>query len=301
MDLISQMVLLGGVTDRSTLVRLRSEREVRRALDAGTLVRDARGRYSLAGTHAARRTANAVAGVLSHRSAAAHWGWAQKHPDGKVEVTFPRTRKVPRHLREILIPHWSDLPEADVDNVVTTVRRTLVDCLRNLPFDEALAIADSALRADDVTPAELIEIAHGTRGRGRQRIIAVAEAATGKAANVFESTLRSICLRIPELQVEPQYPVKVRPGLTLHPDLADPVLGLAIEAEGFEWHGKSAALTRDCRRYNTLSNLGWQVIRFSWYQVMFEPDDVQRVLVAAARARRGRRVLRTSLEHANVA
>ena len=301
MDLISQMVLLGGVTDRSTLVRLRSAREVRRAAAAGTIVRDARGRYSLARTHHARRTANAVTGVLSHRSAAAHWGWAQKHPDGKVEVTFPRTRKVPRHLREVLIPHWSDLPDDDVEKGVTTVRRTLVDCLRNLPFDEALAIADSALRADDVTHDELLEIARSTRGRGRQRIIAVAEASTSKAANVFESALRGICLRIPELQVQVQHPVRVRPGLTLHPDLADPVLGLAIEAEGFEWHGESAALTRDCRRYNTLANLGWHVIRFSWYQVMFEPDDVQRVLVAAARGLRARRVLPTSLGHANVA
>jgi very-short-patch-repair endonuclease len=301
MDLISQVVLLGGVTDRSTLVRLRSAQEVRRAVAAGTIVRDARGRYSLARAHHARRTANAVTGVLSHRSAAAHWGWAQKHPDGKVEVTFPRTRKVPRHLREVLIPHWSNLPDVDVERGVTTVRRTLVDCLRNLPFDEALAIADSALRADDVTPDELLEIARSTRGRGRQRILCVAEAATAKAANVFESTLRSICLQIPELRVQAQYPVKVRPGLTLHPDLADAGLGLAIEAEGFEWHGESAALTRDCRRYNTLANLGWHVIRFSWYQVMFEPDDVQRVLVAAARARRARGVLPTSLGHANVA
>lgn len=300
MDLISQMVLLGGVTDRPTLVRLRSAREVRRALASGTIVRDGRGRYSLARAHRARRTANAVAGVLSHRSAAAHWGWAQKHPDRKVEVTFPRTRKVARHLRELLIPHWSDLPADDVVKGVTTVRRTLVDCMRNLPFDEAMAIVDSALRADDVTKDELLDIARSTKGRGRQRIIAVAEAATPRTANVFESVLHSICLRIPELRVRAQHPVPVRPGLVLHPDLADPALGLAIEAEGFEWHGESAALTRDCRRYNTLGNLGWHVIRFSWYLVMFEPEYVQRVLVAAARARR-RWVLSTSPGHANVA
>jgi very-short-patch-repair endonuclease len=80
--------------------------------------------------------------------------------------------------------------------------------------------------------------------------------------------------------------------LTLHPDLADPVLGIIIEAESFEWHGESAALTRDCRRYNTFTRLGWIVVRFSWYQVMFEPAYVQRTL---------REAVALARQHANVA
>ena len=68
---------------------------------------------------------------------------------------------------------------------------------------------------------------------------------------------------------------------SLHPDLGDPTLGMAIEAESFEWHGKPAQLSRDCRRYNTLSLLGWHVIRFSWWQVMHDPAYVQRVLIEA--------------------
>ena len=54
--------------------------------------------------------------------------------------------------------------------------------------------------------------------------------------------------------------------------------GIVVEAESFEWHGKSAALTRDCARYNAFTVRGWVVIRFSWYQVMFEGDYVLRVL-----------------------
>jgi very-short-patch-repair endonuclease len=80
--------------------------------------------------------------------------------------------------------------------------------------------------------------------------------------------------------------------LVLHPDLADPVLRIALDAEGFEWHGKSAALTRDCRRYNTLGLLGWQVIRFSWFLVMRDAAYVHRTLVAAVAVAR---------QHANVA
>lgn len=299
MDLISQVTVLGGVTDRATLVKLRSAAEVDDALDAGVLLRDARGRYSLATTTAARRTANSVAGVLSHRSAAQCWGWAQKVPDGLPEVTVPRNRKVHPSLRAVLIPHWSDLPPTDVEAGVTTMRRTLVDCMRNLPFDEALSIVNSAIRADDVTAEELMSIALSTRGRGRRRIIAVAGAATSRTTNPFEAVAMAQALLVPGLAVQAQHPVRVSPERVLHPDLADPELMIAIEAESFEWHGRKAALTRDCRRYNALSNAGWLVIRFSWYQVMFQPAYVQQVLreaVALARLR-----VRAGPEHANVA
>lgn len=298
MDLTSAVTLLGGATDRATLVRLRGRREVDRALREGLLERDARGRYSLGSTSAARRTANSVAGVLSHRSAARAWGWAQKIPDGLPEVTVPRNRRVDPRLRRILIPHWSDLPAEHVEGGVTTMSRTLVDCMRNLPFDEALAIVNSALRADDVTGEELRALAQATRGRGRQRIIAVAAAASGKPANAFESVLQAQTLLIPGLEVQPQFEITLPDGSRRHPDLADPELMIAIEAEGFAWHGESAALTRDCRRYNRLTVLGWQVIRFSWAQVMHQPAYVHEVLLEAVALARDRRAL---LEHANVA
>ncbi len=58
----------------------------------------------------------------------------------------------------------------------------------------------------------------------------------------------------------------------------DESLGIVIEAESFEWHGKPAALTRDCRRYNAFTLSGWLVIRFSWRQVMFETSYMLSVL-----------------------
>ena len=296
MDLISQVVLLGGVIDRKTLIRLRGPRELVRAVRDGTLVRDRRGRYALPSAQHGVRTASSIAGVLSHRSAAQYWGWAQKAADGLPEVTVPRNRRVDRALRRTLIPHWSDLPDdAVVKGVVTSPLRTLVDCMRNLPIDEATSIVDSALRAGDITEAELLELARGTRGRGRARIIAVAERATGKAANVFESVLRAQADLVPGLNVVAQLPIRISKRLLLHPDLVDVENKIIIEAEGFEWHGKSAQLTRDCRRYNTFTLLGWQVIRVSWAMVMFNAAYVQRVLRAAVELGRSRRH-----QHANV-
>ncbi len=281
MDLISQVTLLGGVCDRATLLRLRSADEVKEALRRGTLERDARGRYSLATTRPAIRTANRASGVLSHRSAAQYWGWAQKAPPELPDVTFPRERVVDPRLRRVLLPHWSILQTDDVEGPVTSPSRTLVDCMRNLPLDESLPIVNSAIRADDITPTDVVDLADSTRGRGRARIRAVAAVATGKAYNPFESVLHAQALLVPGLEVVPQLPVKVPGPRTLHPDLADPVLGIALEAEGFEWHGNPAALTRDCRRYNTLGKLGWLVIRFSWYLVMHEPTYVHETLLGA--------------------
>jgi len=296
MDLISQVTVLGGVCDRATLVGLRSESEVDQALQDGVLVRDARDRYALATTQPSLRTANRVAGVLSHRSAAHYWGWAQKAPPPLPEVTFPRTRRVHPSLRKMLVPHWCVLAANDVEGAVTSQVRTLIDCMRNLPWDEAVAIVNSAIQADDFTQDDIKLIAEQTKGRGRRRICEVAAAVTGQCANPFEAVLYAQALLIPGLNVVPQHPITV-PGTTrtLRPDLADPVLLCAFEAESFEWHGKSAQLTRDCRRYNTLSLMGWIVIRFSWWQVMHDPEYVQRVLKEAVE------LARTLPQHANVA
>jgi hypothetical protein len=282
MDLISQVTLMGGACDRGALVRLRGRREVDEALRDGTLLRTARGRYALATSREFVRRASAVSAVLSHRSAAQHWGWAQKSVPKKPEVTVPRTRRVSVAARGLVLPHWSDLGPEDVDGIVTSPRRTMVDCMRNLPLDQSIPIIDSALRADDITHDQLQRLAESTRGRGRTRICEVADAATGAAANVFESVLRSQTMLVPGLDAVSQLGVEVPwTGRTIHPDLADPVRRIAIEAESFEWHGRSAALTRDCTRYNTLALLGWQVIRFSWYLVMFDPSYVHRTLLAA--------------------
>jgi hypothetical protein len=237
--------------------------------------------------------ANRVGGIVSHRSAAQHWGWAQKSPPPLPEVTFPRERVVQPSLRSVLVPHWSKIDAAQVEGHVTSPVRTLVDCMRNLPLDEALPIVNSAIRADDFTTTEVRAIADSTRGRGRTRIQAVAAAATGRSANPFEDVLHAQALLVPGLQVEPQLAVSV-PGRKrpLHPDLGDPVRRIAVEAEGFEWHHNSAQLTRDCQRYNLLTLLGWYVIRFSWVLVMYQPAYVHETLIAA---------VASTQRHANVA
>src|SRR3954447_5653853 len=292
MDLVSHVTLLGGACSRRVLVGRCGRGAVDRALEDGTLLRVARGRYALASASAAVLAAATVGGVLSMRSAAQRRGWGQKQVPELPDVTFPRNHHLPASARRLVVPHWSDIAPEDIEDGATGMRRTLIDCMRMLPLEEALPIVDSALRAGDVTVAGLRRIAFEMRGRGRARAMAVADMASAKPANPYESTLRAIASTVPGLEVLPQHPIRVSASRVLQPDLADPAMGIVIEAESFAWHGKSAALTRDCVRYNAFTIGGWVVVRFSWYQVMFEPAYVIEVLEATVRLVR---------RHANVA
>lgn len=169
-----------------------------------------------------------------------------------------------------------ELTEEERAQQATSPLRTVLDCAARLPFDEALTIADSALRAGAICYEELLLASARQPKRHRAKCLAVAEAADGRAANPFESVLRAIALDIPGLAVEPQHWIGER-----RVDLADPRLGLVIEADSFEFHGERRQLKRDCERYNALTAEGWVVVRFAWEHVMFEPDYVRAVLVRA--------------------
>ncbi len=111
--------------------------------------------------------------------------------------------------------------------------------------------------------------------------------ARAEAANPFESTLRAIALDVTGLRVQPQ--VLIRTGSAwIRPDLLDRELRLVLEADSFQWHGGRQQLARDARRYNDLVCEGWTVLRFSWEQVMFDPDSVRSMLVRAVALVQGR-------------
>jgi very-short-patch-repair endonuclease len=279
----------GGVIDTRRLVAFTSRRKVRTALRKGVIVRDARGRYALPTAEAAVRAASRLNAVVSHRSAAAHYGWEMKNPPSVPTVTVPRNRKLPLERREGVDVKWRDVPYEHVTHEgVTGKAWTVIDCAKTLPFDEALAIADSAVRHGDVTRAALIGLALQVPSTGRARCLRVAEAADGRAANPFESVLRAIALDVQGLDVEPQVLISEN-GFVGTPDLVDRTRRVAIEADSYEFHGKRRGLRRDCERYNALSLCGWLVLRFTYEHVMYRPAYVAeclRVLVASRRPQR---------------
>lgn len=245
----------GGVASRRLLLKQVSRYAVERAVAAGEVVVDARGKYALPHADEAIRAAHRLTGVVSHRSAAAHWGWPQKSVPVKPELTVPRNRVVSPETRRAVFLHRTDLSPDEVDGLATTRARTLIDVLRGCPFDEALAVADSALRSESFTPEGLVRLAGSVRGPGSARVRRVSTVASGLAANPFESVLRAHALEV-GLPLRPQVPLYGSVFLG-RPDLVDVDRRVIAEADSFEWHGSRSALRRDARRYNEFVLHGW--------------------------------------------
>lgn len=276
MDPVAALTRLGGIAGTRAVLALTSRRQLRTALGGGSVVRVERGRYALPAADAMRVAAAGLTGVVALRSAALHHGWAVKLLPPLPEVAIGTKRRVPAGRRAGVRVLWVDLRPEDVVDGVTSPLRTCLDCARRLPFDEALAVLDSALRSGLVTRVELDALAACVRGAGADGVRRVLAAADGRAANPFESVLRALCLQA-GLAVEPQAAITLATGV-VHPDLVCRERSLVLEADSWTWHAGREAHTRDCARYNALVLADWRVLRFTWEQVMLSPAYVRWLL-----------------------
>lgn len=270
---------LGGIAAYGELIGPTTRQQLRTAVASGLVTKLRHDRYALVNTDAHRAAAVAAGGVLSHLSAAVAWGWKVQHEPTCPWVTVPRNRRRPQGKLEV---RWADVPDSDVANHVTRPARTVVDCAKALPFSEALSIADSALRSEEVDRHQLLLAAQASSRVGRPRAIEVIDAADAGAANPFESAIRSVALRVPGLSVETQGEID---GVGFV-DLLDRRLGIVVEGDSFEFHGKLHGLRRDVKRYTALARRGYVVVRFLWEEAMFDQTYVHAALVDAVGHRR---------------
>ena len=180
---------------------------------------------------------------------------------------MPRHRELPAHLEEAEVRRHA-VTRADVRGLATGPQLTVLLCARDLPFGEALTVADSCLRHGGVDHDTLVAAAAAWPEHAR-RVVAHAD---HRAANPFESMLRALAIRA-GAQVIPQFEVRAR-GLVLHPDLVDPLSGIVLEADSWGFHASRDDHDRDCVRYNALTATGWRVLRFTYEQVMSSPRYV---------------------------
>ena len=279
MDVVRVLTELGGVTRYGTLVELTSKRAVDKAIRDAAVIRAGRGVCTLPVVPEARVAAERVDGVVSHLSAALLHGWKVKTPPRHPIVTVRRNRN-PKDTCgiEVKYAHWEP---GEACGRLTSAVRTVIDCARALPFDEALAVADSALRSGAVTRELLHEAVDRSPRTGRAKARRVVREASRKAANPFESVLRAIALGVPGLVVVPQGEV----GTIGHADLTDARLQIAIEADSYDWHAIPEQFRYDVRRYTDMVRLGWTVVRFVWEDVMHKQDYVRGVLAEVVKQR----------------
>jgi very-short-patch-repair endonuclease len=276
---------LGGICTWRELRRAVHWRSITAALEEGSIVRRGRGIYALSTADDGMVLARRMTAVASHRTAALHWGWKVKTTPALPDVTIPANRKLRKSVRGLATVHWRALASGDVaGGWVTTRVRTVIDCCLDLPFDEALAVFDSALRGG-LKKGEVTEAALALGKIQRRRVLDVARVASHRAANPFESALRALAIEAESASFEPQLRIRYD-DFSARVDLGDDELQIVIEAESFEFHGDKAALRRDCVRYTELGARGWMVLRFTWEQVMFHGEWVRRMIGMAVRRRR---------------
>lgn len=230
-----------------------------------------------------RAGVTALRGVASHEDAALLLGIDL--------VTAPAVRHVTvARRRSRLARPGTKVHRADVDRTllvdgipVTTGARTVLDLCRSLPFSEAVAAGDSALREGRVGLPELIDAAAQLPpALGRPQVRAVVARLDPLSGSVLESLCRLVLEDAGLRPFETQHVVRVGRRTIGRVDFAWPEHRLVVEVDGFAFHADRASYRNDRRRANELVLAGWRVLRFSWEDVVGSPevvvDQVRRAL-----------------------
>jgi len=276
---------MGGSASTGELLRVTTRHHLSAAVERAEVERVTRGVYALTSLGPARLAALAYDGVVSHLSAAALWRLPLLTVPEKPHVIVPVKRR-PRPGRPAIL-HWAAVSSDERRHRVTGLVRTVLDCCRVLPFGEALAVADAALRSGQLGLDELSRGAARMRGPGCPMAQRVAAAATGLSESFLESMLRSLLLEAGLDSFEPQVLVEHN-GIRMRIDLGDRDSRIAVEAEGYQFHGSAADFAADCRRYDDLGAAGWLVLRFTYQQVLGDPAWVVDTVRQAIFRRTGR-------------
>lgn len=164
---------------------------------------------------------------------------------------------------------------------VTTPARTVGDLMRRGTREEAVVTADSALarrtvqgirRAPLVRREQLAaELAARRPGAARARAwLYLTDPASGSPAE----TVARLRMHDAGLHPESQPLLHTRSGRALRPDFLFREAGLAVEIEGYAFHGTRQAHARDIDRFNALTDCREvrRVLRFTAKEVFRHPD-----------------------------
>jgi hypothetical protein len=261
---------------------------VTRRVHAGRLHRIHRGVYAVGHTRLGRdgrRLAAVLAcgegAVLSHTSAASHWGLLDTAA-ARIDVTAPRSRAGVQGVRL----HRSRFLDArDTTSheglPITTVARTLLDLAATVQphrLERALAQAERLELYDHRAIEALLARANGHRGG-----TALAQATTSEPAwTRSEAEARFLDLvreaTLPEPLVNLTLAAPDHPRLEV--DFCWPTHRLIVELDGWETHRTRAAFEHDRRKDAALNAAGHRVLRFTWRAIKHDAPTVKRRLRA---------------------
>lgn len=221
-------------------------------------------------------------GILAGFSAAALHGarWIEPgRPAAIIDTNRRRTKGVEA---------WADAIEDDEvwlvrGMAVTSPARTALDIASRYPEGLAVASVDALARATDLKPAAVEILAERYKGRrGIRAARAALELVDPGAESPRETWLRLLLIRAGFPRPQTQIPVYEYGRLTACVDMGWEDIKVAAEYEGDHHRVDRRRFNNDIRRLETLTELGWIVVRVTAED---GPGGIIR-RVAAARARR---------------
>jgi hypothetical protein len=228
--------------------------------------------------------------LASHRAAAELHGFDAVRR-GLIEVTVPRGT---RRLNVDAIVHESlDLAPDDYMRVgpipVTSPARTLIDLGAVARWERVEEAFDGAER-DELTERFRVVRRHAqVRRQGRNGVGPMAVVLQNRVVvppkyvieRRFVRLLENAGLPLPKLQ----YEVELPNGRKAYLDAAYPALMLGWELDGHGAHATRRQRAADNARASVLADLGWDLRRFTYEQVMDASGTVVRTVRAAHRIR----------------
>jgi very-short-patch-repair endonuclease len=226
--------------------------------------------------------------VISHRSAARLHGLS--HGEAVIEITLPRKKNSAHGVIVHVDPDVAALPTAKIDGLpVTLIARTIFDLCGVLPYPAAAETLIDAIRNDRVDVPALGRAGDlfGKPGKGGTtafRKVLTERLGLGITDSVAEDLFLSLARRRGY-------------GFTHHHVVRDATFfaeldfaslpeRVNIEIDGAKAHGDPVAQQRDRNRDAELIRRGWLVLRFTYWDLIQQPDWVFECIGEALAQRR---------------
>ncbi len=209
--------------------------------------------------------------VVGHRSAAWLWGFVPAPPD-RVEVTVDAAS-----VWQVagIVKHRDRLQRREVTRrrgiPVTSAARTLIDYAGDATPAELERAVEKARRDRLVSSRGLrTALRRAPRGRGAG-LEAVLDSRQGPVLTRSEAEVRFVELVRAAQLSRPEHNVRVG---RFEVDTLWREEGLVVEIDGYAFHSGRAAFERDRSRDAELQAAGLRVLRFTWRQLVHEPEVV---------------------------
>jgi predicted transcriptional regulator of viral defense system/very-short-patch-repair endonuclease len=230
--------------------------------------------------------------VASHRTAAVLHGFDGFKP-GVIELTVPRRVRYRRH--DIVVHQSLDLTADDVTRIdaipVTTAERALIDLGAVTGYERVEHAFDGAERDALADRGRVIDRHREVRRQGRNGVGPMAVVLDARPLAIPHSVLERAFARLLDAAGLPapvfQHPVVLANGRRAFIDAAYVDLTLGFELDGHGSHATRQQRAADNRRANDLKDVGWDLRRFTYEEVMRDGARVVRTVRTAIAQRQG--------------